>query len=203
MGGDDFGEGQPVDDAGTTRNVERPTTEPPRDAQWFALFVRTGSEESVRRQLSYLDPGLQVLLPIREMIERCMGRERTVRRPLLPGYLFVRTVMDEVLYFRIRSLAHVLKILGQRASGAGRLPTPVPAREMEIILRLTRGGDLITFSRVHCEGQTVKVASGPLVGLEGVIVGVNRRKHRVRIRISLEEAVHVIDIAAEFVDDPD
>ena len=57
------------------------------DPSWFALFVRTGHEESICACIHHLYPELKTLVPTREVREYTRGEWRTVVKRLLPGYL--------------------------------------------------------------------------------------------------------------------
>ncbi len=57
-----------------------------------------------------------------------------------------------------------------RIVGAGKLPIPIPAREVEQIRKALQSGMPIEpCDRLH-EGDSVRVIRGPLTGIEGVFV---------------------------------
>ena len=161
---------------------------------WYVAFVMTGREEVVRRQMAAAFPELTVLVPRRALRERYRGQWRTVEKPVFPGYIFFQVALDSTLNFRIRRVYRVIRILEQN-----RQPQPVYKEEMNIILHLTETQGLIGFSRVRDTEGKVTVTSGPLVGCEGLIVGADRRKGRVRIRLSVNGASRIVDVGAEWI----
>jgi transcriptional antiterminator NusG len=96
--------------------------------------------------------------------------------PLFPGYVFV--------HLALRNRLDVVKIPSVvRLVGFNGLPTALPDTEMEIM----RSG---LSDRLRAEphpfltvGRRVRVLSGPLAGLEGIVL---RRKKQLRFVISLD-----------------
>jgi transcriptional antiterminator NusG len=166
------------------------------DPAWFALFVRTGHEEAIRACIQHLYPDLKTLVPTREVREYTRGEWRTVVKRLLPGYLFFYTLLTPEFCHRLRGFAHVIRICG-----AGWKPLPIEEEQAGILLQLVRQGDLIRFSRIYKSGERVVVESGPLKGMEGIIERCDVRKKRVRIRLSIDGEVKLLDLAAEYLEE--
>jgi transcriptional antiterminator NusG len=164
--------------------------------QWYALFVKTGEEEDMRKYLETLLPdiNMKILIPKRKLQERRKGKVYEVIRTLLPGYVLVKTEMDVDFYYRLKKLPGLLKILRDESE-----PLPIPEHEIAVILALTNQGDVIDFSEVYKEGDRIKVARGPMKGLEGIIESYDHRKKRLKIRLEILGQVKKVDIGAEFV----
>jgi len=164
--------------------------------QWYALFVKTGEEEDMRKYLETLLPdiNMKILIPKRKLQERRKGKVYEVIRTLLPGYVLVKTEMDVDFYYRLKKLPGLLKILRDESE-----PLPIPEHEIAVILALTNQGDVIEFSEVYKEGDRIKVARGPMKGLEGIIESYDHRKKRLKIRLEILGQVKKVDIGAEFV----
>jgi transcription antitermination factor NusG len=98
--------------------------------------------------------------------------------PLFPGYVFVRVSLSE----RIRVLEHpsVLRLV----TFGGR-PAPLPDGEIQRLRAALELGKAEPFPFLT-PGRRVRVKSGPLAGLEGMIL---RRKGRMRLVVSVE-AIH-------------
>jgi transcriptional antiterminator NusG len=163
---------------------------------WFALFVRTGHEESIRACIQHLYPDLKTLVPTREVREYTRGEWRTVIKRLLPGYLFFHTLLTPEFCHRLRSFTHVIRICG-----AGWKPLPIEEDQVGVLMQLVRSGDLIRFSRIYKSGERVVVESGPLKGMEGIIERCDVRKKRVRIRLNIDGEVKMLDLAAEYLEE--
>ena len=161
---------------------------------WYVAFVLTGREDIVRRLLERYFPDVTVLIPRRTLRERRRGKWKMVQKTVFPGYVFFKCALSNKLYFFIRRVNRVIRILEQE-----RQPQQVYEHEMQLILKLTRGQDLIPLSRVHEVDGKVVVASGPLAGCEGMIIGADRRKGRVKIRIMVGGESKVVDVGAEWI----
>ena len=127
---------------------------------WYTVNTKPRQEQQAGQNLQML--GVEVFCPQlrrRRMIRRKM---RNVTGPLFPGYIFARCEIET--HFRPVSYARgVRKIV---AFG----PTPTPVDE-EIIngirARLVEG--CLSVRVVSFEpGQTVRIQSGPLEGLEAI-----------------------------------
>lgn len=164
--------------------------------QWYALFVKTGKEEDMRKYLETLLPdiNMKILIPKRKLQERRKGKVYEVIKTLLPGYVLVKTEMDVDFYYRLKKLPGLLKILRDESE-----PLPIPEHEIAVILALTNQGDVIDFSEIYKEGDRIKVARGPMKGLEGIIESYDHRKKRLKIRLEILGQVKKVDIGAEFV----
>ncbi|NLU36754.1 MAG: antiterminator LoaP [Clostridiales bacterium] len=164
--------------------------------QWYALFVKTGEEEDMRKYLETLLPdiNMKILIPKRKLQERRKGKVYEVIKTLLPGYVLVKTEMDVDFYYRLKKMPGLLKILRDESE-----PLPIPEHEIAVILALTNQGDVIDFSEIYKEGDRIKVARGPMKGLEGIIESYDHRKKRLKIRLEILGQVKKVDIGAEFV----
>ena len=164
--------------------------------QWYALFVKTGEEEDMRKYLETLLPdiNMKILIPKRKLQERRKGKVYEEIKTLMPGYVLVKTEMDVDFYYRLKKMPGLLKILRDESE-----PLPIPEHEIAVILALTNQGDVIEFSEVYKEGDRIKVARGPMKGLEGIIESYDHRKKRLKIRLEILGQVKKVDIGAEFV----
>lgn len=161
---------------------------------WYVAFVLTGREDIVRRLLERYFPEVTVLIPRRRLRERRRGKWKMVEKTVFPGYVFFRCDLSNKLYFFIRRVNRVIRILEQE-----RLPQQVYEHEMQLILKLTQSQGLIPLSRVQDVDGKIVVSSGPLAGCEGMIVGADRRKGRVKIRIMVGGEPKIVDVGAEWI----
>jgi transcriptional antiterminator NusG len=164
--------------------------------QWYALFVKTGEEETMRSFLNIIcqEDRLEVLIPKRMLQERRGGKTYIKTKVLFPGYVLIRTEMDYNLYYRLCQIPNVYTVIKNEQE-----PVPIPEEEMAPILALTRYGEVIDFSKVYREGREVRVISGPLKGLEGLIEKFDHRKKRVKISLDFMGEKRTVYIGAEDV----
>ena len=142
---------------------------------WFALQVRSGREPYVASLLE--SKGLTVYNP--QITTRTVtargARQKT--SALFPGYLFCRIDMN-----------NRMPVLGTTWVGAivgtGRAPVPVPDIEIESLKTLVANAAEVLPHEYLDVGQRVRVSSGPLNGLEGIVSDVKSQR-RIVVSITL------------------
>ncbi|NMA96437.1 MAG: antiterminator LoaP [Clostridiales bacterium] len=165
--------------------------------QWYAIFVEARREDRLKKCIERTCPedSIKALVPKRKLIERRQGKEYERILTLFPGYVFVRACMDGFdVYYKLSKLPGVISILKD-----GVYPVDVPEEEMNIILSLTRFGEVIDFSNLYREGDKIKVSSGPLEGLEGIIYKYDHRKKRAKVIINLLDTEKRVDLGANMI----
>jgi transcription antitermination factor NusG len=143
---------------------------------WYAAYTVPRHERAVAQQLGLRQ--VETYLPLYLSPRQWADRRVLVQMPLFPGYVFVRVSLSE----RIRVLEHpsVLRLV----TFGGR-PAPLPDGEIQRLRAALELGKAEPFPFLT-PGRRVRVKSGPLAGLEGMIL---RRKGRMRLVVSVE-AIH-------------
>jgi transcription termination/antitermination protein NusG len=164
--------------------------------KWYSIFVDTGKEDEVKHWLEYSFEkyDLESLVPKRKLIEKKNGVRSRVLKPLLPGYVLIRTEMDFEKYHKIVKLPHVTKIL--RVSN---YYTEIPEEEIDCILCLIDEKGIIDFSKIFVDGENVIVIDGPLLGKEGIIVRINKRQNRAKIKLDFMGKIKFFDVGIEIL----
>jgi transcription antitermination factor NusG len=142
---------------------------------WFALKVRSRAEKTTGDTL--LDRGFEVFCPTYPVTRQYSDRQKSVQAPLFPGYLFCKLSWNHRLPVLSTPNVHYLV-------GFGTQPTPVGLAEVEAIQSIVSSGlqfEPHPFLRV---GQRVRMQSGPLADLEGILVG-QRGAHRLIVSVDL------------------
>ena len=70
---------------------------------------------------------------------------------------------------------------------------------MDMILNLTRDGEVIELSDIYKEGNHIRVLNGPLMGMEGIIEKFDHRKKRVKVRLEFLGEYKRVDLGANMV----
>lgn len=163
---------------------------------WYAIFVETGREEEVQKYIKLLFSGEEIhtLVPKRKLIERKQGKTYEKIKNLIPGYVLTYTDMSDRLYYGLKSLPAVYKVLKDECE-----PIPIKDEEMTMILSLTRYGDTIELSNIYKEGNQIKVLNGPLKGMEGIIEKFDHRKKRVKVCLEFLGEYKRVDLGANMV----
>jgi transcription antitermination factor NusG len=159
------------------------------DLPWFALQVRTRHESGIANYLQ--GQGYESFLPLYKCRKRWSDRVKEVQTPLFPGYLFCR--------FDPRDRLPVMKIPGvMQIVGTNRVPMPVDEVEIRAIQTLVRSGmpnQPWPFLQV---GERVRIESGSLCGLEGILMDF-KGTHRLVLSITLLQRSVSVEIDSALV----
>jgi transcription antitermination factor NusG len=158
------------------------------EPQWYAAYTCANHEKRVAQQVERRS--LECFLPLYESVRRWKDRRVRLELPLFPGYVFVRLALRDRL--------QVLEIPGvARLVGFNGHPAPVPVEDIETIRACLAGRHPM---QPHCfvqRGQRVRVLSGPLAGLTGIVV---RQKKRTLFVISLELLMRSVSVEIDISD---
>jgi transcription termination/antitermination protein NusG len=160
--------------------------------RYYALQVHVGSEGkflAAARHAAEVPEGA-VIWPRRRLRIRKKGTWRETLASVFPGYLFVRadTVAGE-LFTRLRSQPGFIRFLPSNDSIRA-----LGDRDQATLSHFMAFGEIVDRSVLTFdERHRIRVVSGPLRGLEGRIVGLDRRKGRARVRLELYEDSFEID----------
>ncbi|HXN73366.1 MAG TPA: UpxY family transcription antiterminator [Candidatus Acidoferrales bacterium] len=156
---------------------------------WFALQVRTRHESGVANYL--VGQGYESFLPLYKCRKRWSDRVKEVQTPLFPGYLFCR--FDPQDRLPIMKTPGVMQIVG-----VNRVPIPVDEVEISAIQTLVASGipnQPWPFLQV---GERVRIESGSLSGLEGILMDF-KGTQRLVLSITLLQRSVSVEIDSAFV----
>jgi transcriptional antiterminator NusG len=170
--------------------------------KYYALQVKTRAEEKYIRLLKALHPEVPFPLyfPQRSIFIRRGGLSRTSMAAVFPGYVFVEVDEEEAdildhhwAFRRTDGFYRFLK--------SNRNILPLADRDLELVLHfIKKVGPVAGVSRVYFnENARIVVVDGPLMGLEGKIIKVDKRKRRAKIKLDLYDDSFAIDLAFEVI----
>jgi transcription antitermination factor NusG len=139
--------------------VGRPNAELP---QWFALVVKPRFDKAVAQALE--SKGYETLLPVYRKYHKYGSRSKHFELPLFPGYVCCR--FDVQTRLPILTTPGVIRVLGVRN-------TPIPLSDVEITSLQTAIKSQLPvqpYPFVNA-GQRVRINSGVLAGVEGIVLG--------------------------------
>jgi len=131
---------------------------------WYAVLSYARHEKVVARRLR--DKGVTTFFPTVTEIHRWSDRKKIVEVPLFSCYLFVKLAPTNEERQKVLQIDNVLGFAGSTRHG-----TPIPSEQIEAVRILVR--ERLPY-RTHPflkTGQRVRVCSGALEGLEGILVG--------------------------------
>jgi transcriptional antiterminator NusG len=168
---------------------------------YYAIQVRTRGEEKYIRLVRALHPDVtaEIHFPKRQIDERRRGVtiQRTVG--IFPGYIFVESEEDDFFKIRwdFRRTEGFFRFLKSNQT-----IRELQGRDLEVVLHfIKKVGPVAGKSRVYFnEDSRVVVVDGPLLGLEGKIIKVDKRKGRAKIKLDLYDDSFSIDLAFETIE---
>jgi transcription antitermination factor NusG len=132
--------------------------------QWYALYTRSHYEHLVYDQL--VAKRFSLFLPMITVWSQRAGRRHLISVPMFPGYLFLHHVMDQPSYIEVCKVRGLVCILGGRWDCLA----TVPEAEIEAIQRVLHTRLPLLPHAYLREGRRVRIARGPLAGVEGILV---------------------------------
>jgi len=161
---------------------------PPDALAWYALRTRHQREFRVREQLA--DFQLEHFLPVYAATVRWSDREKQIERLFFPGYIFARC--PERLARRAPLfLDFVMETLS--LDGA---PLVIPPEQIDALKRAI-ASRLAVECCPYVAGSMVRVKSGPLAGITGVV---QRIAGETRITIGIEFLRRAISVQIDAAD---
>lgn len=128
--------------------------------------------------------GFEEFLPLYQCRHHWSDRLKLVDVPLFPGYLFCRfNAEDRLAILTIPRVMHLV--------GIGNVPVTIDDEEISAIRAAVRAQAIIKPWPFLESGQRVRLASGPLVGLEGFLIETNRQPGIVMGLTALKQSVAV------------
>lgn len=166
---------------------------------FFALQVWTGSEAkffALAGKLLEEGEG-RLLWPRRSLRIRRAGIWRDSLAPIFPSYLFLQAPsVDPALYADFKRTPGFLRFLPSNDGAA-----PLEPKDTALLTHFLSFGEVVQKSSAYFdERQRIRVVSGPLKSLEGMIVRVDRRKGRARVRLEMYEDSFEVDFGFESLD---
>jgi transcriptional antiterminator NusG len=170
--------------------------------RYYAVQVKTRGEGKYIRLFKALYPQIPAALyfPKRRIDIRRKGIMVPSTTGIFPGYIFVEidegdSIINYHWFFRktegffrfLKSNQHIC---------------PLENRDLETVLHfIKQAGPVAGKSRVFFdENSRIVVLEGPLKGLEGNIIKVDKRKGRAKIKLDLYDESFTIDLAFEYIE---
>jgi transcriptional antiterminator NusG len=181
--------------------------------KYYAIQVITGSEEKFIKlyNSTHSDLPLPIYHLQRELKERHDGKTVQKTLSLFPGYLFIACDDApklgesatgggvEQYHWALRRTDGFIRFLRSNQDIVS-----LEGRDLEIVLHfILKTGSVAGISKVFFnESERIVVSEGPLKGLEGKIIKVDKRKGRAKIKLDLYGDAYVVDLGFEIISAP-
>jgi len=147
--------------------------------QWYVLYTRSHCEHLVYGQLRAKH--FELFLPTLEVWSRRGGLRRRISVPMFPGYLFLHHALDKASFLEVRKVRGLVRILGERWDRLAAVPE-VEIGAIQAVVRAHVPAQPHSYLR---EGQRVRIARGPLAGVEGILLQVKSTKGVLLLSVEL------------------
>jgi transcription antitermination factor NusG len=160
----------------------------PRLENWYAIYTFPRHEKRVAEQVE--QRSFPCFLPLYRSVRRWKDRRKELELVLFPGYVFVRMALaSKLLVLQVPGVVRLVSFNGQ--------PAVLPIAEIEG-LRTRWSSELKVEPHPYLRvGRRVRVHSGPMQGLEGIIV---RRKDCCRIIFSIDLIMRSVAVEVDEAD---
>jgi transcription antitermination factor NusG len=158
------------------------------EGNWYALYTRPRHEKVVAQQIERRS--FRCFLPLYRSVRRWKDRRKELELALFPGYVFVRMAIENRLQvLQVPGVVNLVSFNGQ--------PAVLPAQQIEALQGPFSGAMRTEPHPYLRRGCRVRVRSGPMQGLEGIIV---RRKDCCRVVFSIDLIMRSVAVEVDEAD---
>jgi transcription antitermination factor NusG len=133
---------------------------------WYALQTKARHEKVVQERLQ--GRGVETFLPMVTEIHHWSDRKKKVELPLFSCYLFARLAPTKMDRLRILCVEGVFRFVGHGNAGL-----PIPDEQIEAVRALVDSQLPYSSHPFFKVGQKVRICSGSLQGVQGILVSQN------------------------------
>ena len=158
---------------------------------WYVVHTYSGYENKVKNSIEKLVESnglhndiLQIVIPTEESIEKNGNKFKKVSKNIYPGYVFIKMVMNDEMWYRVRNIRGVTGFVGPTGKDA------VPLSEHEIDFMGIRE---ISNGMEYAVGDIVEVISGALKGCVATVKEVDLEKKRIKAIVNVM-GENIVDI---------
>lgn len=166
---------------------------------YYVMQVRTKGE---RRFIKLAEATveyrpLRLVHPQRRISIRRAGKTVESLAAVFPGYVFLESEgLPTELYWALRRVPGFFQFLKENTN-----VLPLQGDDKRLLLHFLSFGEVVEKSKVRFDEQSrIRVLEGPLSGLEGRIVKVDRRKGRAKVRLDLYDDTFLVDLGFEVME---
>ena len=123
----------------------------------------------------------EIVVPTHDVTEVKRGKRIQRKKKYFPGYVLIKSEMDNNFYHMIKNIKKVSGFLGSRGK-----PIPVSDEEIEKILGQIKDGVAQPKSAIEYNiGEKVQVIDGPFASFNGMVEDIDEEKLRLKVSVSI------------------
>ena len=155
---------------------------------WYIVQSHSSFENKVAQEIkegaakaNLEDKIEEIIVPTHDITEVKRGKRVQRKKKYFPGYVLLKSEMDNTIYHMIKSLKKVSGFLGTKGK-----PIPVSEKEIEKILGQIKDGVVQPKSGVEYNvGEKVQVIDGPFASFSGLVEDIDEEKLRLKVSVSI------------------
>ena len=137
----------------------------------------------------------EVIVPTHDVTEVKRGKRVQRKKKYFPGYVLIKSEMDNNIYHMIKNIKKVSGFLGTKG-----LPSPVSDKEVEKILGQIKDGVAQPKSAIEYNiGEKVQVIDGPFASFSGMVEDIDEEKLRLKVSEVVGKSVSLKKRGKEFI----
>ena len=123
----------------------------------------------------------EIVVPTHDVTEVKRGKRIQRKKKYFPGYVLIKSEMDNDIYHLIKNLKRVSGFLGSKG-----IPVPVSDSEIDKILGQIKDGVAQPKSAIeYAVGEKVQVIDGPFASFSGMVEEIDEEKSRLKVSVSI------------------
>ncbi len=155
---------------------------------WYIVQSHSSFENKVAQEIkeeatkaNLADRIEEIIVPTHDITEVKRGKRVQRKKKYFPGYVLLKSEMDNTIYHMIKNLKKVSGFLGTKGT-----PIPVSEKEIEKILGQIKDGVVQPKSGVEYNiGEKVQVIDGPFASFSGLVEDIDEEKLRLKVSVSI------------------
>ena len=155
---------------------------------WYIVQSHSSFENKVAQEIkeeatkaNLADKIEEIIVPTHDITEVKRGKRVQRKKKYFPGYILLKSEMDNTIYHMIKNLKKVSGFLGTRGT-----PIPVSEKEIEKILGQIKDGVVQPKSGIEYNvGEKVQVIDGPFASFSGLVEDIDEDKLRLKVSVSI------------------
>lgn len=164
-----------------------------QEIKWYVVHTYSGYENKVKNSLEKIieNRGLQdEIVDIRIPVQIVKEGDKEVEVKLLPSYVMVKMLMNDVNWHVVRNITGVTGFVGPGSK-------PVPISDAEVA---RMGIEIETVTLDYAVGDEVKIVEGPLASYSGTVQSISEDKKTVTVLASMFGRVTPVELKSNQVE---
>ena len=121
----------------------------------------------------------EIVVPTQDVTEVKRGKRIQRKKKYFPGYVLIKSEMDNDIYHMIKGIKKVSGFLGAKG-----MPSPVSDKEIEKILGQIKDGVTQAQTGIgYSVGEKVQVIDGPFASFNGLVEDVDEDKSKLKVSV--------------------